>query len=269
MVGSPKTNATRDWPSRRVVLLGASNLTLGLATVIESAQSAWGYPLDVLAADGHGRSYGMYSLVLCRGLPGIVQCKLWDALVERPPAPTAALVTDIGNDLLYEAPVLKVIGWAERCLDRLEAVESTIVVTGLPLEALAGLPSWRFRLLRRIFFPFNTLPQSVLLRRAEELNQRLIELQASRGFRFIQPPGAWYGFDPIHLRPVRWRRAWQTILEPWSAGGAMTTPALCATLWMRARLWSAAPAYRRVLGHDRFRAQPSMRLPDGTTLSFY
>src|SRR5262245_2033911 len=81
----------------RIVLLGASNLTRGISTVIETAGSILGRPLEVLAAFGHGRSYGMSSSVLGRSLPGIVDCGIWQSLAARPPVSTSALITDIGN----------------------------------------------------------------------------------------------------------------------------------------------------------------------------
>jgi hypothetical protein len=98
-------------PRHRIVLLGASNLTRGISTVVESAQQIWGGPLDVCCALGHGRSYGWTSNFLGRSLPGIVGCGLWPALESRPKLPTAALITDIGNDLMYGAPVQQVLLW--------------------------------------------------------------------------------------------------------------------------------------------------------------
>ena len=59
--------------------------------------------------------------MLGRELPGITTCGLWDALAARPPARTAALVTDVGNDLLYGAPVAAILDWVAECLDRLAA----------------------------------------------------------------------------------------------------------------------------------------------------
>src|SRR5262245_61538357 len=82
-------------PTCRIVLLGASNLTRGISTAVETAGTLLGRPLEVLAAFGHGRSYGMSNCVLGRSLPGIVECGLWRSLAALPPAPTSALVTDI------------------------------------------------------------------------------------------------------------------------------------------------------------------------------
>ena len=88
---------------RRVVLLGASNLTRGLSTAVEASRLRWGRPLEMLIAAGHGRSYGLTSRVLARTLPSILACGLWDELAQRATMPTAALITDIGSDLLYGA----------------------------------------------------------------------------------------------------------------------------------------------------------------------
>ncbi len=105
--------------ARRVVLLGASNLTRGVSTVIETAAAYWGRPLEVFAALGHGRSYGAASSVMGRELPGIVQCGLWEDLRRQGAAATAALITDVGNDLLYGAPPEVIADWVQQCAERL------------------------------------------------------------------------------------------------------------------------------------------------------
>ena len=84
----------------RVVALGASNLTRGLQTMVSSARASWGSEIEVVAALGHGRSYGATSQFLIRTLPGILECGLWRELESRPQVPTRALLTDIGNDIL-------------------------------------------------------------------------------------------------------------------------------------------------------------------------
>src|SRR5205807_8069752 len=68
---NPTPNGTGVVPPRRVVVLGASNVSLGFGTIVETAARLWGAPLDLLAAFGHGRSYGLRKSVLGRELPGI------------------------------------------------------------------------------------------------------------------------------------------------------------------------------------------------------
>jgi hypothetical protein len=50
----------------RVVALGASNLSLGIQTAISTARGAWGPAVEVVAANGYGRSYGASGRALRR-----------------------------------------------------------------------------------------------------------------------------------------------------------------------------------------------------------
>ena len=189
-----------DGPAKRIVLLGASNLTRGISTVIETAWSLWGSPLEVLAALGHGRSYGLRSRVLGRELPGIRRCGLWDDLAARPPADTAALVTDVGNDLLYGASVSEILGWVSESLDRLASHHARTILTLLPLESVESLSDWRYWLLRTCTFPRCRAGRLEILEAAIELNAGLKQLAAEHGAATVELPGRWYGFDPIHIR---------------------------------------------------------------------
>lgn len=138
-------------PGRRVVLLGASNLTKSIGAVLATAQGFWGQQLEVLAALGHGRSYGRDSRVFGRQLPGILECGIWRHLNAAPRAETAALVTDIGNDLLYEEPLEKIARWVDACLDRLTAIRARTVVTLLPIENIERISPRRYKFFRTIF----------------------------------------------------------------------------------------------------------------------
>ena len=97
----------------RVILLGASNLARGISTIVGTAQSRLGSPLEFFIAMGHGRSYGRASRVLGRTLPGIDECGLWDALGDAVSTQTYALITDIGNDIIYGYDVEMIAAWIE------------------------------------------------------------------------------------------------------------------------------------------------------------
>jgi hypothetical protein len=114
----PPSRPTSDRPSR-LVALGASNLTRGLPELLRAAGSGSPAPTEFLCALGLGRSYGLRSRVLFRSLPSILECGLWSRLSELPPASTTALVTDVGNDILYGASVGSLSSWVEECVARL------------------------------------------------------------------------------------------------------------------------------------------------------
>jgi hypothetical protein len=253
----------------RVILLGASNLTRGISTVVRLAQAAVSQPAEFLIACGHGRSYGMDSTVLGRTLPGIAPCGLWHALRDLPPGPTRVLVTDVGNDLLYGARPEQIAGWVGACLAQLPRDETRITMTGLPLAALATLQPWRFALLSRVFFPLHAIRFADLRCDALELNDRLQQLAARHDATWIEPHGDWYGFDPIHIRMKVWEAAWEKILKNWF--DAVTSqqqllPRGIAPWWQLKRM---RPAQWRMCGLARSTSQPTGILPNGSHVSMY
>jgi hypothetical protein len=273
MVADGAAVSPPDLPPRRVILLGASNLTRGIATVIDACHRRWGEPLDCLAALGHGRSYGARSTVLGRTLPSIQSCRLWTALEERPTVPTAALVTDIGNDVMYEAPVEKIVEWVTRCFDQLDRYGARIVMTRLPVANIDRVPEWKFRVLRRLMFPRGRIPYAAIAARARELDERLSEVATRRGIAQVRQDPAWYGWDPIHFRSSAWPEVWHRVLSGWGHDShqngpnepAATNPPLSRLLYLRTR----TPDERWLLGFEQRGQQPCARLSEGTIVSYY
>lgn len=262
--GEPESAAA---PSRRVILLGASNVVRGLSTIIETAELVWGRPLDVLAACGHGRSYGRTSCVFGRSLPGILECGLWDELSRRPALPTAALVTDIGNDILYGAGVDQIAAWVEQCLTRLRAAGARIIVTELPLARVASVTAGQYNLLRAVLFPGSRVTWDEALSRVRALNVRVGELADQQRGVLCGPRLSWYGWDPIHVRRGAWSEAWGEILSGWSDG--VVTPRARGS-WQRWwQLRRQRPLVRRRFGVEQRRAQPTCTLRSGSVISLY
>lgn len=260
----------RAWPERRVVVLGASNVTRAISTITRTAERLWGAPLDLLTALGHGRSYGWRINLLGRALPSIESCALWPALARRPPAPTAALVTDIGNDLLYGGRADQIAGWVETCVDRLQASGARVVMTELPTFSLEKLPRWKFGLFRRLFFPFSRVTYEQLQDEGWRLQERIVSLAGQRGIALRPHDESWYGFDPIHIKLRHWHAAWRQFMAPWHElqGEELPPPVGAApATWLRLRL--SAPHERALFGITQRRAQPCLRLASGTLVSIY
>lgn len=268
MVTSLDAAGSPHVPRRRVVLLGASNLTRGMSTAIETARLAWNEPVSIFLAAGHGRSYGATSTVLGRRLPGIIDCGLWRSLNDAPAGPTAALITDIGNDLIYGSSVEVVFRWVETCLDRLAGAESTAILTGLPLAGLKERPRWHFDLLKRLLFPSLKLRYEDVIERAYQLDERLTQLASERAIARIVPHRQWYGWDPIHIQMRYWPVAWQEILSPWS-NSEKNFPTATSSFRRWFYLRRLRPAERVWLGRNQYQTQPCGRLSDGTTLGIF
>jgi len=255
-------------PRARVVLLGASNLRWRFPLVIDTARTLLGQPLDVLAAHGLGRSYGLSQSFLFRRLPGITKSGLWDSLRKKPAAPSFALLTDIGNDIVYGSPTPAILAWIEQCLDRLLDVEARTVITLLPLKSLETLTPRRFAIARSIIFPARRLTLAGALTRARELDEQLRNLAAGRGIATVEPDPDWYGLDAIHIRKQRAGPAWLEILRAWQPEKSS------------GRQTETSPPRHHPLGHlqrerwtffglQRGKPQPCSTLADGTSISLY
>jgi hypothetical protein len=243
----------------RVVAVGASNLTRGFNTVVATARHVWGPGVEVLAALGHGRSYGGPSTFLVRGLPGILQSGLWRELEARPVVPARALVTDVGNDIMYGHPPAQILGWVDECVARLRQVTPDVVITGLPHAATTGLRPGRYVLFRSVFFPRCRLTLDQVLRIGAEVDAGLRDIAACRGASFFPMRREWYGVDPIHIRPRMWRAAWQELL----CGARPPVAAALATTREALRLYCLQPEQAWYFGRERRSPQRGVALRRG------
>lgn len=252
----------------RIILLGASNLTLSLNLAIRLVQQRCGAPSEVLIAAGHGRSYGMYSQVLVRGLPGIVDCGLWRHLEAGPDLPTYAFVTDVGNDIPYGHGPERILEWVGTCVERMRGRAAQIVMTNLPLKLIGSLSEARFRIMRTIFFPFSRLSRSQVVRGAEIVHRGLRELADRGQVQLCDQPSDWFGPDIIHILYWKRRKAYTDLFHHFAPAGAAYAPAGDGP---RATGRGKRPRFacQTLFGRERRCSQPSGRLADGTMISMY
>ena len=162
----------RSPQTTRVVLLGASNLAIGLPVVLRQLFAGLPRPLDIFAACGHGRSFCTWSRVLFRGLPGIDRCRLWTDLdhTAGPALQTLALVSDIGNDLMYGASPEQITRRVESCLKLLGDQGAQLAVVRLPLARVEQLSSLRYHATKALFFPRSGGSWPEMLRKTSRLS---------------------------------------------------------------------------------------------------
>jgi hypothetical protein len=248
----------------RVVALGASNLTRGFPTVVSAARTEWGPQVEILAALGHGRSYGAHSrFAFVRTLPGILESGLWSELRSRPHVPTRGLVTDVGNDILYGFSAEQTLAWVDEALRRLGRVTRDVVLTDLPLASIRKLSNLKFLAVRSVLVPSCRLPLTRVVDTAERVNAGLAELAAAHGVRFVELDPSWYGFDPIHVRPSLWGVAWRQIL------GVPSEPANGRSRVEGIRLYLLPPERRWLFGIEQSTRQAGVALPSGGKVWLY
>jgi hypothetical protein len=258
---------TRE-PQLRVVLLGASNLSIMFPTIVESARANFAQPLEMFVAKGFGRSYGQQSKIFGKKFSGILQSGLWAAMDRAPALPTVAIVADIGNDLAYETRVDMLVRWIEATLDRLAEHGARIVLNNIPLASLRTVGPARYRLFREVLFPSCRLSHREIMARAERLSERLDRLASERKTPVFSGKIEWYGFDPIHPRRPLAGEIWSRMI------GELTSPGSVAslgrpTLGRSLQLRGLRPESWVQFGFQRRASQPCVRLNDGTTVALY
>jgi hypothetical protein len=249
-------------------VLGASNVAMGLRPAIAAVRETLGPRLDLFVACGHGRSYGVRGNFLGRSLPSIADCGLWSALDACGPAPTYALVTDLGNDLGFGSSAAQLEQWLLRSLEKLEACGARIVVTGLPVARIAALPRWEFALFASLFFPTRGVVRERVLAEARDLEGRLGALANSGRIVKVDPEPAWYGRDPIHVTKPSRPAAWKAFTAGWRQSGGLASGAVepQGPAKVAGRLW-----YERVrlFGVEAGCRQPCASTEDGTQVSMF
>jgi len=246
----------------RVVLLGASNLAMGLELAVDAARAQLGGPVEVLAALGRGRSWGARSRFLVRELPGIDACGLWRELERRPAASMQFVALDLGNDLAFGSSAAQVALWIELALERLVARGARGTLTGLPLARLERLSPRQFEVLKRVLFPFHAIERERLLAEARELEARSRDLARKFGLAHVELEERWYGADPIHFARQSRREVWRRLVGAWGEPREVGAPVARRS----GRLWYESA---QVLGLATGASQPCARLADGTTFSLY
>ena len=252
----------------RVVILGASNISLGWYQLLSVLREQLAAPLEIYTAHGMGRSYcGVRSRFLTRQLPGILSCGLWEQLPEVPeldPRP-CVLITDLGNDLVYGRTPLEVAQAAEQCIERLRQWNQgcRIVVTRPPVESVDSVGWFRFLLCRLLLFPFCPLTLAQAKAATVELDELLQSMARDLEVEIMKPAPAGYGLDPIHVKRDCRQAAFEDMLLPWRQERRPDDPVPRVSTLRRPR-----PELRWIRGKPRTTTQPS-QLTDNVTVYAY
>jgi hypothetical protein len=253
-----------------VVVLGASNVSRGLARLAAVARARQPGPVDLFVAAGHGRSYGANSRVVMRRLPSILWSGLWRALDREGVGvgrPVQALVTDIGNDLLYGFSVEQVAEWVRESLARLKARGATIAITRLPLASVVRVGPLQYRALRTLYVPGCPLSLEALQEAVVQLDAEVVAAAAAHGAAVLDQPGEWYGLDAMHVRRGCLDRLWHRACDAWGCGTAACEDRARLVEW--ARLGSRAAEVRSLAHVPRFTPQPVYRSRDHLRVWLY
>lgn len=239
---------------QRIVVLGASNVSRGLARLAATVRARAGAPADLFVAAGHGRAYGVSSRVALRRLPSILGSGLWRALDREQAAQPLALLTDVGNELLYGLGVAAVARGVREAALRLADRGGRMAITGLPVASIARVGRMRYRLLRTLYVPGCLLSLGDIKDASQWLDDELRAISADTGATFIEQPADWYGLDALHVKRSRLDDLLNRVADAWNLPPAAGRPRASLAEW--AALGSRAAEVRSVARVKRLTRQP-------------
>ena len=198
-----------------LVFLGASNLSRGCFALARHMKVCL-YPrkVEVLIASGPGRAYCAPGGLLNISYPPIYTSDIFDVAHEKRESGyrVVALVTDIGNDIMYGVPAEQVIETVQQIFGKLEAMDAEIFYTTLPVAFEKGVhPLW-FYLLRSLLLPFSRVSYDEAVAEIIEVNQFLRQ-SASKQCHLISDMDRYLGFDEIHYGWLRAHSAWDHVAK--------------------------------------------------------
>ena len=242
-----------------VLLLGASNLTLGWKPVLTALCSTVPGPLDVRVSLGMGRSYVDWSGFWLRRLPGIINCGLWDSLKDSGSKPPLVLITDLGNDIVYMHSPEKIFETAAECIRRIRVwrPDARIVLTGLPLDSVKSLSAAHFVIARTLLFPGCTMPLNEICEKSFALDVAIREFAQANDLPCVVPKAEWYRADPIHVIPPLREQVFRHFFSHWNVEPVTTQQS-------RAMPMASLPtsAFRTIAGVKRTAQQPVFQSPE-------
>ena len=227
----PLALSTKDQTQNPVlfIFLGASNLARsldGLKICIKRCMLP--RAASFLHAIGPGRGYvsrggilnAVYSPILDSGIFEEVRRKRIKN------QQVVALITDIGNDIMYDASPDKIIGGLQYLYNLLDAFETNIFITSIPVDLKNDISELCFHILRKVYFPNSPVTYSQASNNIKIINQFILQSSNQR-ISVINDMKPFYGIDKIHYSIQKSQLAWSHIARKLTASlGTNVSPKL-------------------------------------------
>ena len=232
-----------------LVLLGASNLSRGCFAFARHMKTCLhSRPVEVLIASGPGRAYYAPGGLLNVVYPPIYSSNIFEVARNKSESgyQVVALVTDIGNDIMYGVSAEKVIETVQQIFAGLQSMNAEIFYTTLPVAFEKGdHPVW-FCILRSLLFPRSTVAYDEATAGVIEVN-RFLKESASRQGRLIPDMDRYLGYDEIHYGWLRAHNAWSHVAEVVLGALGIEGTKRIPLSWMLQSYWEE---FRQVVGSD-------------------
>lgn len=202
-----------DSSSILLAFLGASNLARGYTALSHFiVRRLAPHPVECFSAFGPGRGYAATGGVLNITFPPIAECGLLEAVRLRVStgARTLALLTDIGNDIMYGLPPAEIIACLEKIIKQILAMDGQVLATPISLDVERDVGRRAFRILRTVYFPKSRMTMEQAAQAVAKINAFLYQVRSER-VHLLDGMSAFRGCDKIHYAVLKNSAAWTRV----------------------------------------------------------
>jgi hypothetical protein len=207
-----------------------------------------------LIASGPGRAYCASGGLLNVSYPPIYASDIFEAAQNKSESgyQVVALVTDIGNDIMYGVSPEKVIDTLQQVFARLESMNAEIFFTTLPAVFEKGVhPVW-FYILRSVLLPFSRVSYDEATAGIIEVNQFLRKYDSEHS-HLIPDMDRYLGYDDIHYGWLRAHNAWSHVARimlgtlGFDMTREITLPAMIRSYWAELQqvVWTDMTGFKK------------------------
>lgn len=194
-------------------MLGASNLARGYSALADCfVASLAPNRVEILHAMGPGRGYCAEGGFLKIKYPPIGASGILDSISagEETPRQVIALITDIGNDIMYGVSASEITACLSALLKQFSALDAEVFLQPIPIDLSEDVSENQFRVLRSIFFPNSAIDYEKAKEAVFAVNEFL---RTHAGGRVHLLPGVkeFMGIDKIHYSVFQSHKAWSGV----------------------------------------------------------
>lgn len=200
----------RDSQKILFVFLGASNLARGhyaLANCLK--RSLYPRPVQFLFAHGPGRGYLAWGGFLRKVYSPIRSSGIFSA-ARANKCQVVALLTDIGNDIMYNVSPWDITACLEKIITQLQEFNAIILTTPIPSSLENKLNQFSFFCLRSILYPRSKVRYKEAVEGMRQIN-KFLKNSVSENLHLFSGLEEFSGSDRIHYSLWRGHLAWSRI----------------------------------------------------------
>ena len=206
------TGNSKNSPPILFIFLGASNLARGHYALANCLQrNLYPRPTQFMFALGPGRGYCAWGGLLNVVYSPIINSQIFSAVKKNERCKIVAVVTDIGNDIMYNVSPSDIKNCLRKIFKQLREFNALILTTPISSRLETELSEFSFFFLRSIFYPKSKVSYEQVVTGIHQINE-FLKSYNKENIQMLTKLEEFFGWDKIHYSLLRGHHAWSRVV---------------------------------------------------------